>query len=361
MTGLTYGAAGVDADAADAEKAALGRVLAATHAFRTGAGASLLDHGYYASAVRITDRLALAVTTDGVGSKLLVAEEMGKLDTVGVDCVAMNVNDLICVGAEPICLVDYIALERLRRGVLEEIAKGLLEGARQARISIPGGETAQLPDMIKGKGAGTGLDLAGTAVGLVEIAKLNTGKGVAPGQVVVGLASAGIHSNGFSLARRALFDAGKLAVGAHVKELGRTVGEELLVPTRIYVREVVEMLQSGVDLKAMLHITGDGLLNLPRVQAPVAWELDALPPAPPIFELIRRCGSVEWAEMYRTFNMGVGFCLVLEEKDVDAASRIARKHGSSPSVIGRVVDGPPGEVRLTKQRLVAREAGFVPA
>ncbi|MGQ0614393.1 MAG: phosphoribosylformylglycinamidine cyclo-ligase [Planctomycetaceae bacterium] len=360
MTGLTYGAAGVDAETADGEKAALGRVLAASLTFRKGLGASLLEHGYYASAVRVTDRLAVAITTDGVGSKLLVAEEMGKLDTIGIDCVAMNVNDLICVGAEPICMVDYIALERLNPGVLEQVARGLLEGARQANISIPGGETAQLPEIIRGKAPGKGLDLAGTAIGLVEIDKINTGRGVAPGQLVVGLASTGLHSNGFSLARRALFSSGKLSVASRVQELGRTVGEELLVPTRIYVREIVEMLQSGLGIKAMLHITGDGLLNLPRVQAPVAWELDALPPHPPIFDLIRECGGVEWAEMYRTFNMGVGFCLVLEERDVDAACRIARKHGSIPQVIGRVVGGPAGEVRLTRQRLVAREAGFVP-
>ena len=330
MGGLTYSGTGVDTGRAAEETAALGRILAETAAFRTGMGESVLENGYYASALRLTEDLALGLCTDGVGSKILVAEQLGKLDTIGIDCVAMNVNDLICIGAEPIAMVDYIGLERLEPGMLPEIARGLREGARQARISIPGGETAQLPEIIRGTVPGKGLDLVGTAVGVVPLARLNDGRGVEPGDVVVGLRSSGVHSNGLTLARRALFgpDGGGLDVRAPVPEFGRSGGEELLEPTRIYVREVMEMFASGRTIKAVCHITGEGLLNLTRVAAPVGWCLDTLPEPHPVFALIGRLGGVEAAEMFTTFNMGIGLCVVVGEDDVDAGrGRLARQTG----------------------------------
>jgi phosphoribosylformylglycinamidine cyclo-ligase len=352
MGGLTYTRAGVDTTLAADETEALAKVLARTMGFRRGLGESVLDHGYYASALRLTPDLALGICTDGVGSKILIAERMGRFDTIGIDCIAMNVNDLICIGAEPICMVDYIGVERLQKGVMAEVAKGLAEGARQARISIPGGETAQLPDIIKG------LDLVGTAVGVLPMSRLNCGRDCRPGDVVVGLASSGVHSNGYSLARRALFEKGGLEVGHRVPELGRTVGEELLEPTRIYVAEALELFASDVRWKALCHITGDGLLNLCRVAAPVSFELDALPPPPPVFELIARLGKVEPAEMYRVFNMGIGLCVIVAETDAARVCEIARRHGSKPHVIGRVVEGAARKVRLPRLGLVGDENGF---
>ncbi|HEX5136878.1 MAG TPA: phosphoribosylformylglycinamidine cyclo-ligase [Planctomycetota bacterium] len=345
MGGLSYTRAGVDTTQVEHETDLLARILAPTMKLRTGVGRSVLPHGYYASALRISDDLALACCTDGVGSKVLVAEQMGKFDTIGIDCVAMNVNDMICIGAEPIAMLDYIAVERLHPGLLSEVAKGLAEGAMQACISIPGGETAQLPEIIRGVLPGRGLDLVGTAIGVVPMKRLNDGGRVAPGDVVIGLASSGVHSNGYTLARRALFEAGDYDVDTNVRELGTTVGEALLAPTRIYVAEAMELFEK-VDVKALCHITGDGFLNLCRVAAPVGFVLDHLPPAPPIFDLIQAAGSVETAEMYRVFNMGTGLCVIVSEGDVDKACEIAKRHGSVPSVIGRAVADPTRTVKL---------------
>jgi len=361
MGGLTYSGAGVDTSEAARATAALARVLQRTMAHRPAgtAGASVLEHGYYASALRITDDLALGLCTDGVGSKLLVAEMLGKYDTVGIDCIAMNVNDLVCIGAEPIALVDYVGVEKLSEAVMEQVAEGLAEGARQARISIPGGETAQLPDIIRGQAPGTGLDLVGTAVGLVPMDRLSSGKDVAPGDVVIGVKSSGVHSNGLTLARRALFgkDAGGLAADSHVDELGCTAGEALLEPTRIYVREALALFESGLPWKALCHITGDGLLNLDRVEADVGFVLDALPPAPPVFDVIRRSGKIDTAEMYTVFNMGVGLCVIVAEEDVDETLRL---FGDGDAfVLGRVTADEPGTVVLPGPGLAGKGTAFV--
>ena len=352
MGGRSYSESGVDIDSAASATGKLAKILAATAAFRDGAGEPLVENGYYASAIQLTETLALGVCTDGVGSKLLVAERMGKFDTVGIDCVAMNVNDLICIGAEPICMVDYVAVERLDDDVMEQVAHGLVEGARQASISIPGGETAQLPEMIRGAEPGRGLDLVGTAVGLLPLDRINCGRSVTPGDVVVGLRSSGLHSNGYTLARRALPD-----LAAKSDELGCTIGEALLEPTRIYVREAMAIWSSGIEVKAMLHITGDGLLNLLRTAAPVGWQLDALPEPHPIFRLIQQSG-VDLAEMFRVFNMGVGFCVVVKEDDVSRVAELASAEGSEAHVIGRAVASPERTVELTQYGLRGAGTSF---
>jgi phosphoribosylformylglycinamidine cyclo-ligase len=358
MGGLTYSKSGVDLDRAAAETGALGKILAATLRFRPGTGASVLDIGYYANAIRITEELAIGVCTDGVGTKVLVAEQMGKFDTLGIDCVAVNVNDLVCIGAEPLCMLDYIAVERLQPGALAEIAKGLVEGARQANISIPGGETAQLPEVIRGAAPGKGLDLVGMAVGLVPIANVNCGRDVEPGDLVLGLRSSGLHSNGLTLARRVLLGEGGFTVGTHRPELGRTVGEAMLEPTRIYVREAMDLWNSGLAVKALLHISGDGLLNLNRVAAEVSWEIDAFPPLPPLFRLIQETGKVDVTEMFRVFNMGVGFCAVVAPGDAPAALALLAKHGTEAQVIGRAVKGAGRTVGLPQFGIVGRDTDF---
>jgi len=359
MGGLSYSKAGVDTGLAASETGALAKILAQTATFRADVGRSVLPNGYYASALRLTDDLALGLCTDGVGSKLLVAEMVGKYDTVGIDCIAMNVNDLVCIGAEPIALVDYIGIETLQPGVMEEVAKGLLEGARQSNITIPGGETAQLPDIIRGAKPGHGIDLVGTAVGIVPMDRLNDGSRCEPGDVVIGVASSGVHSNGLTLARKALFDAGGLRPDSHVDALGMTAAEALLTPTRIYVKESLALFDAAeVDLKALCHITGDGLLNLNRVAARISFKLDTLPAPHPIFAEIQQRGKVDTAEMYTVFNMGLGMCAIVPPADADRTCEILREHGSTATIIGSVVEGEEKRVTLSALNLSGTGSRF---
>ncbi|MBI3911136.1 MAG: phosphoribosylformylglycinamidine cyclo-ligase, partial [Armatimonadetes bacterium] len=263
-----------------------------TVAFRAGrVGEPLIPNGYFASVLRLTDDLGLAIGTDGVGSKILIAEMLGEYGTIGIDCVAMNVNDVLCVGAEPVALVDYVAVNVAEEQVLREIGRGLHEGARQADVVIPGGELAQLPEMIAGHGPGPAIDLVATCVGVVSPDRLICGQDLDRGDVILGLPSSGVHSNGLTLARRALFDRAGLSVNDRVPGTEERIGQTLLRPTRIYVRAVRALLASGVTVKAMAHITGDGFLNLTRTARPAAFAIDMLPAPPPVFELIRSAGG----------------------------------------------------------------------
>jgi len=289
--------------------------------------------------------MGLAVCADNVGTKLLVAQMLGKYDTVGIDCVAMNVNDLICVGAEPICMLNYLAIEEPRAEMLEQIGKGLYEGARQANISIPGGETAKLGKMIKGIKPGLGFDLAGMGIGIVALDKVNIGAEIQPGDALIGLASSGIHSNGFTLARKVFFEKLGWKADRYVEELGRTIGEELLEPTRIYVRPVLDLLDS-VPVKGLANITGGGVLNLSRFKAEVGFEIEEFPPAPPIFRLLQEHGEIEPEEMFTTFNMGVGFCVVVSENEVEKSLQVCHRHDLEAMRIGRAIADKKRRIRL---------------
>lgn len=325
------------------------------------AGRRVLEAGFFASVVDIGHNLGLALCTDGVGSKVLVAEMLERYDTIGIDCVAMNVNDAICVGAEPISFLDYIAVERADPRVLEAIARGLYRGAELARVAIVGGEISQTPDIIKGHAPGRGLDLVGMCAGIVPLDRVIVGREVSPGDVVVGVLSSGVHSNGYTLARKALFEQGGLRPDQHVGELGCTVGEELLRPTHIYVRPVVDLLYTQrVPIRALAHITGDGLLNLTRIAAAVGFRIDDPPPPPPIFDLIQKHGGVALREMYRVFNMGVGFCLVVEDRAavLDAVAQTFRTHGFETRVIGQVVADARKRVVLPRQGLAGEGDEF---
>src|SRR5262245_44906598 len=238
-----------------------------THGLRPGAE-PLLANGYFANVVPVNAREGVAISTDGVGTKLLVAQAVGRYDTVGIDCVAMNVNDVLCVGATPISLVDYIAVEEPSRELLEPLARGLYRGCEIAGVNIPGGETAYVREMLRGAHPGRAFDMVGTCIGTVELSRIIAGAKIAEGDVLLGLESAGIHSNGFTMARRALLTQGGLRYDAHVPELGTTLADELLRPTRIYVREVLALLGSGVEVRALAHMTGGGLWNLVRTQTP---------------------------------------------------------------------------------------------
>jgi phosphoribosylformylglycinamidine cyclo-ligase len=346
----SYKAAGVDVAAADAGLRHIVERVTATWP-KSGFGAVQLPIGYFANVVDIGGT-GLALCTDGVGSKAIVAQMMQKYDTVGIDCVAMNVNDLLCVGARPVSMVDYIAIERADAAMLDGIAIGLAEGARQAGVSISGGEISQLGEMVRG------FDLVGTAVGTVPLDRIIVGRDLKPDDRVIGIASNGIHSNGFTLARRALFQRGGLAVDHVIAEMGRTLGEELLRPTHIYVPEILEIIERIPAVKALIHITGDGLLNLPRVDAEIGFVLDNLPPPPRIFELIQEHGAVGRAEMFEVFNMGIGFCVIVAEADADAALSILTRHKRNAWVIGRTIADPSKSVHLPQYNLIGQGKRF---
>jgi phosphoribosylformylglycinamidine cyclo-ligase len=326
-----YAAAGVDIAEADAGVRAIVDVLRTIEPGRPSR--SVLPSGHYASVLKLTDALGLAVCCDGVGTKLLVAEQTGRWDTVGIDCVAMNVNDLICVGAEPVALVDYIAVEEADPAVLGAIATGLKAGAEAAGIEIPGGELAQIPELVRG------FDLTAAAYGTVALDAVVTGDDIAPGDALVGIPSSGVHSNGLTLARRALLDQGGLAPDAAPEELGgATVADALLEPTVIYVRAVLELLRSDVPVRGLAHITGGGLSNLLRLGSGVGYAIDDPLPVPGVFGLIQRLGAVEDAEMHHVFNMGCGFVVTVPADRADDAVALLAAHHEGTRVIGRVTD-----------------------
>jgi phosphoribosylformylglycinamidine cyclo-ligase len=359
--GFTYQQAGVDTEQASAGLKGLLHWVTQTHTLRQGLGAVRLPIGYYANVIDIGQGLGLAISTDGVGSKLLVAQLMDKYDTVGIDCVAMNANDILCVGAQPLSMVDYLAVQAPHERLLAELGRGLYAGAKQANITIAGGELAQIGEMIGGVRQGYGFDLAATCVGTVRLDRLIVGQDLQPGDVLIGLASTGIHSNGLTLARRALLDQARLRVDQQVPELGRSLGDELLTPTRIYVPEICAMLEAQLPIKALLHVTGDGLLNLRRVQGEVGFVIDWLPEPPPIFGLIQAHGRVSDAEMYQVFNMGVGFCVATAPGAADQVQAIARQYGVAAYRLGYAVTDAERHIWIRPKNLVSAGKAFVPA
>jgi phosphoribosylformylglycinamidine cyclo-ligase len=350
-----YAEAGVDASEAHGALAGLVEVL---RGIDTGKPSrSVLASGHYAAVLRLDDRTGLAFCTDGVGSKVIVAEQAGRFDTVGIDCIAMNVNDVICVGAEPIALVDYIAVEEAQPAMLRDIAIGLRKGAEQAGIEIPGGELAQLPELIKGHPSPNGFDLCASCIGVVPLDRVVTGASIEPGDALIGIPSSGVHSNGLTLARSALPDLRE----APPELGGRTVADELLEPTVIYVRAVLELVASEVDVRGLAHITGDGFLNLTRLDAPVGYRIDSPLPVPPVFTLIASRGGVDEAELWEVFNMGCGFCVVAPQADAAGAVELLSKHHPGTAVIGSITD-QAGLVELPQAGLTGRkDQGFRPA
>jgi phosphoribosylformylglycinamidine cyclo-ligase len=282
----------------------------------------------------------LVSSTDGVGTKLKVAFMMKRHDTVGIDLVAMGVNDILTQGAEPFFFLDYFVCGKLDVTVAEAVVRGVAEGCRRAGCVLIGGETAEHPgDFSNGE-----YDLAGFVVGGVEKKKLLDPKRIAPGDVLVGIPSSGLHSNGYSLARKVLFDIGRMKVGRRVPELGRMLGEELLEPTRIYV-EIARALFSRFSIKGAAHITGGGIPgNLPRVlpAGRRAWIDRRAWPVPRIFDLIRRTGQISSDEMDRTFNNGLGMVLVIDKKDLDGVAASLKKMGERYFVIGEIKKGVRG-------------------
>lgn len=334
--GYSYAKAGVDVRKVKGIHEEIAQLLTSTHTPEV-----ILGSGHYAGLFRSGGK-NLAVHTDSVGSKVLIAQQLQVYDTIGIDAIAMNVNDLICLGARPSVAVDYLAVERSDARMIREIMKGLAEGARQANCAIIGGETAILPDVIKGVD-GRGFDLAVTCLGEIEGEPI-TGKDMAKGDVIVGLASSGLHSNGYGLARKVLLQ-GKNAADAKLLK-------ELLTPTKIYTSAVLEMVATVGSINGLAHITGGAFSKLQRIgkYADKGFILDNMPAPPGIFKKIQEEGDVADKEMYRTFNMGIGFCVVCGEEDVPAVQRIAKAHQIASRAIGRVAPGKG--VRLQRGKTV---------
>ena len=309
---MKYAEAGVDLKKAERMHAGIAQLIASTLGKR-----ALKLLGHYAGVIKLRDRY-LALHTDGVGTKVLVAQFLERYSTIGIDCIAMNVNDIVCIGAEPIAFVDYIALEREDERLVSELIKGLVRGAREAGVAIVGGETAVMRDVIKGYRGRTGFDLAGTALGLAK--ELIIGDRLKPGDVIIGTASSGIHSNGLTLARKVL--------------PLRDFAEELLTPTRIYVKQAKALFKYA---KAIAHITGGAFSKLSRIGklANVGFYLDALPEPPEIFKEIAKRSRASEREMYKTFNMGIGMCYVVDESQANKALKLARRYFDS-WIIGKI-------------------------
>jgi phosphoribosylformylglycinamidine cyclo-ligase len=324
-----YAKAGVDQGAADSAVDGLVKALGAIQLGRPSRQVPL--PGHYASVIKLDQRTGIALSTDGVGTKLMVAEELGRFDSIGIDCVAMNVNDVICVGAEPLAMLDYIAIDRADPAVCAEVGVGLARGAELAGVEIPGGELAQLGEMVRG------VDVSGACFGTVALDQIVDGSAVQPGDAIIGLPSSGLHSNGYTLARSAL--AG-IPLGEDPEgRLGRPLGDELLEPTEIYVKPVLELLRSGLEVRGLAHITSGGLGNLNRLAAEVGYEIGDPLPVPAVFQLIQERSGTSDEEMHEVFNMGCGFCCVVAAGDEAAALELLRDHYPQAQPIGRAVAG----------------------
>ncbi len=320
MTDLTYRAAGVDIDLETQAVRALVRQLTYR---RSGAFPMLGEVGHFAGLIDC-GAFVLALAVDGVGTKMLVADALRNWRTVGIDCIAMNVNDLYVMNLEPVAFVDYIAADVLSVDKMEQIGIGLNEGARLANMNIVGGETATLRGLVNG------LDLAGACLGVQQKDRIVTGEAIVPGDVIVGVPSSGIHSNGLTLARRIVEEHASYDT---VLENGRTLGEELLTPTRIY-REALQV-ADACTVHGMCHITGGGLLNLRRLAGYGFAVTDPLE-VPAVFRWLQETGGIGNREMYRTFNMGMGYAFIAPE---ESAARIASIVPDA-RVVGEVVERP---------------------
>lgn len=340
---LTYKDAGVDTK--EGERAV---TLMKDHVKRTFNENVLTGLGSFGSLFQIDvatmSQPVLVSGTDGVGTKLKIAFMMDKHDTVGIDCVAMCVNDVLCQGAKPLFFLDYIATGKVKAEKIADIVKGIAEGCRQSGSALVGGETAEMPDFY-GEGE---YDMAGFSVGMVDKEKIITGEHVAEGNVIIGIASSGIHSNGYSLVRKVFFDKMNMKVDTYVDELGQTLGEALLTPTKIYAAACNAVLPK-YDVKGIVHITGGGFFeNIPRIlpeglAAKIkvgTWKV------PPIFPYIKKCGNIDKIEMFSTFNMGVGMMMIASAKDADAVVKDLRAAGETADIIGQIVKSDSERVIL---------------
>jgi phosphoribosylformylglycinamidine cyclo-ligase len=348
--GLTYRDAGLDLDLYEQSLAYMPPLMRRTHTARVldgfGGFASLFSLDYNSRLFARNYRHPVLVScTDGVGSKLKIASLCNKHDTVGIDLVAMSVNDCLCTGGEPLVFLDYLAMPKDDPPLTRDLVKGISDGCMEADCSLVGGETAILPDFYQPGD----YDMAGFCVGVVEKDHIINGRAIRPGDAVVGLASSGLHSNGYGLVRKVVFDHAGLNVSTFVPELGRTVGEELLEPTRIYVRAIKNLLHHYPTkrrvIRGLAHITGGGLVdNVPRVLPPgrrvfldrSKWEV------PPVFRWLQQLGNIDGAEMDRVFNLGIGFVVIVSPYFAESIVRQLADDRVKAWIIGEVGEGEPG-------------------
>ena len=336
MKKMTYKESGVDIKKEDT---AIKEILKNIKNKRKGIGQPL--GGHYAGMIEFGN-YALVLCTDGVGSKVKIAEKIKKYDTVGIDCIAMNVNDAICVGAEPLSFVDYLAINDPKPEITKEIGKGLAEGADQSNISIIGGETASLPEIING------FDLAGTCLAYVKKKDIITGEKIEPGDIIIGLKSSGIHSNGYTLARKIIEKTGLSYKDKFPENIykNKTIGEICLTPTKIYVKEIVELLKK-IKPHGIAHITGGGLLNLKRLKKDVKYVIDTPFEPQEIFNFLEKKGNIDKKEMYQTFNMGMGLAVIVSEKDYEKALDILKKYSEvDVKKVGKITKGKGVELKI---------------
>ena len=326
---ITYKSAGVNVSKIRQSQNAIGKIISSTH--RVSKNIKIVHgFGHYAGIIEISGGKLLATHTDGVGTKVMIANLMKKYDTVGIDCVAMNVNDIICIGATPISFVDYIAANKNDQKIFKKIVKGLATGAKKAAVPIVGGETAIMPDLISGKGFS--FDLAGMVVGILSKKQMILGKKINVGDVIIGAKSSGLHSNGYSLARKVLLS--KYSLKSRFKGIG-VLGNALLTPTEIYVKPVLEIIQK-CNVHGLAHITGGSFTKLLRLKK-IGYDLDSLPKPPAIMQLIEEQG-VKSLEMYKTFNMGVGFCVISPKNEEKRINSIFKKYGIKSKRVGQIIE-----------------------
>jgi phosphoribosylformylglycinamidine cyclo-ligase len=332
---MTYKDSGVDIEE---KEEAIKQLLSSIFTKRTGSIGKPMG-GHYAGLIEFGE-YALVLCTDGVGTKVRIADALKKYDTIGIDCIAMNVNDALCVGAEPLAFVDYLAMDDPDPKVTKEIGKGLERGAKLSNISIVGGETADLPELING------FDLAGTCLAYVKKDRIILGDKIHPGDAIIGLSSSGIHSNGYTLARRVIEEAeftyhDMFPKGMYPK---KTIGEIMLTPTKIYVKEILELFKK-IDVHGVAHITGSGLWNIPRLNEKVQYRLDDPLEPQPIFFFLQEYGNIDIYEMYQIFNMGMGLAVIVDDDDVkEALKTLAKFSDAIVKRIGCVEQGTGVEV-----------------
>ncbi len=337
MSQLTYREAGVDIDAGNKAVDLMKKHVRSTYRPEVlgdiggFGGLFALDTKKYKEPVLVSG-------TDGVGTKLCVAFMADKHDTIGQDAVAMCVNDILVQGAEPLFFLDYLAVGKLEPTQVAAIVSGIAGACLESGCSLIGGETAEMASFYKNGE----YDIGGFCVGVAERSKLITGEKIKPGDALIGLPSSGLHSNGYSLVRKICFDLKNLAINEYIPELEKTLGDELLVPTKLYPKSCLPLIEK-FDIRGMVHITGGGFYeNIPRVLPEgcgVEVNTEAWP-VPKIFELVKQWGNVAWPEMYRTFNMGIGMILVVPESEVTAIQENLTARGEASYVIGHVTDGP---------------------
>lgn len=337
---MDYKKAGVDIEAGYQSVELMKKYVKETMRPEVLGGLGGFSGAFSLSSIKNMEKPTLVSGTDGVGTKLKLAFLMDKHDTVGIDCVAMCVNDIACAGGEPLFFLDYIACGKNYPEKIATIVKGVAEGCKQSGAALIGGETAEMPGFYPEDE----YDLAGFAVGIVDEKDLITGKNIKPGDVLVGIASSGVHSNGFSLVRK-VFDMTKESLNTYYEELGETLGEALIAPTKIYVKALKAVKDAGITIKGCSHITGGGFYeNIPRmlpegVRAQV--KKDSYP-VPPIFKMLAVDGRIEEQMMYNTFNMGIGMVMAVDPAQADACMAAVREAGETPYLIGEVRAGEKG-------------------